>query len=113
MVTKKDRWLYVAAAGGVLFGIVMIIVTFSASEAAELDVPSSIGNLSSLVAPIAPLALALSAFTKARAAWVKSYSRNDAVRFAALASAMLVLALALSPIGAVRTAPRPPPTVRG
>ena len=99
---ERSRWLYVATAGGVLFGIVMIIVTFAASEAAELGVPSSMGGLSSIVAPIAPLALGLGAFAKARAAWVDPYSRSEAIRHAALASAMLFVTLALSPVGVVR-----------
>ena len=88
--------------------IVMIIVTFAASEAAELGVPSSMGGLSSAVAPIAPLALGLGALAKARAAWIDPYSRREAFRSAAFASAMLFLMLALSPVGVVRVPPRPP-----
>ena len=64
MLGEKSRWLYVAAAGNVLFGIVMIIVTFAASEAAALGVPHSMGGVSTLVAPIAPLALALGALVE-------------------------------------------------
>jgi serine/threonine-protein kinase len=112
MLGERDRWMYVAAAGAVLFGIVMIIVTFSASEAAELGVPSAMAGLTTLIAPIAPLALALGALGKARGAWVDPYARSEAVRFAALASLMLFLTLALSPMGAVRTPPRPPQALR-
>lgn len=103
---ERSRALYVAAAGAVLFGIVMIIVTFAASEAAELGVPSSMGGLSSAVGPIAPLALGLGALARARAAWVDPYSRSEAIRFAAFASAMLFLMLALSPVGVVRVPAR-------
>lgn len=103
VVGERSRCLYVAATGGVLFGIVMIIVTFAASETAELGVPSSMGGLSSAVAPIAPLALGLGALAKARAAWVDPYSRSEAIRAALLASVMLFLMLALSPVGVVRT----------
>jgi serine/threonine-protein kinase len=100
---RKDRYLAVAAAGSVLFGIVMIIVTSSASEAAELGVPAQMGGVSSLVAPLAPLVLALGFLKRARQAWLDPYARGEALRSAALASAMLFLALSLSPVGAVRT----------
>jgi serine/threonine-protein kinase len=113
MLGERSRWLYVASAGGVLFGIVMIIVTFAASEATELGVPQSMAGLSTLVAPIAPLALGLGALAKARAAWTDPYSRREAVRFAALASLMLFLTLALSPVGVVRTPSRTPQPSRG
>jgi eukaryotic-like serine/threonine-protein kinase len=116
MLGERSRWLYLAAAGNVLFGIVMIIVTFAASEAAELGVPHTMGALSSFVAPIAPLALALGAIARSRAAWLGPYSRGEAIRFAAIASAMLFLTLALSPLGAVRApshAPQAPRATSG
>ncbi|MBX3221412.1 MAG: protein kinase [Labilithrix sp.] len=113
MLGERNRWLYLASAGSVLYGIVMIIVTFAASEAAELGVPHSMAGLSTAVAPVAPLALGLGALARARAAWVDPYSRGEAVRFAALASLMLFLMLALSPVGAVRTPTRPPQALRG
>lgn len=104
----RSRWLHVAAGAGVLFGIVMIIVTFSASEAAALGVPSSISGISTLVGPIAPLALGVRALARASASWLDPYGRAEAMRSAALASAMLALALVLSPLGVVRASPRPP-----
>lgn len=110
MLGEKTRWLYLAAAGSVLFAIVMIIVTFAASEAAALGVPHSMGGVATLVAPIAPLALASDAVAAARRGWVDPYSRTEALRSAILASAMLFLALALSPVGAVRVQPRAPQT---
>jgi eukaryotic-like serine/threonine-protein kinase len=103
---ERERLDWVAAGGSVLFGIVMIIVTSSASEAAELGVPNSMASLSTIVAPIAPLALAISALQRARSAWTDPYSRGEAARFAALASVMLFLTLVLSPVGAVRTPTR-------
>jgi hypothetical protein len=106
LLGERNRWVSIAAGGAVLFAIVMIIVTFSASEAAELGVPSSMAGLSTLIAPIAPLALGLGAIGRARAAWLDPYARKEAIRYAALASAMLFLALTLSPVGAVRTASR-------
>ena len=81
LLGERSRWLYLAAGGSVLFGIVMIIVTFAASEAAELGVPSTMGGLASFVAPIAPLALMLGALARARAAWLDPYSRGEALRF--------------------------------
>jgi serine/threonine-protein kinase len=100
---ESNRWQKVAAAGSVLFAIAMIIVTFSASEAAELGVPASMGNFSTLVAPIAPLALGLGALARARATWVDRYAQSEARLHAAFASVMLFLVLALSPMGAVRS----------
>lgn len=108
LLGEHDRWISVAAGGAVLFGIVMIIVTFSASEAAELGVQSSMGGLSSVIAPIAPLVLALKMLAKAREVWVDPHSRREAATYAAFASAMLFLTLALSPVGAVRAPSRPP-----
>lgn len=112
LLGERDRWVAVAAVGSVLFAIVMIIVTFSASEAAELGVPSTMTGLSSLIAPIAPVALAARALGRARAQWLDHSSRGEAFRFAAFASVMLFLSLALSPLGAVRTASRPPQASR-
>ncbi len=111
LLGERTRPLIIAAVGSVLFGIVMIIVTFSASEAAELGMPSSTTGLPTLVAPIAPLAVAVAAIVRARSAWAKTYTRSDAIRSAALASVLLFVALVLSPIGAVRTpSPSSPPS---
>jgi serine/threonine-protein kinase len=113
MGEKRDRYSYVAAGGSVLFGIVMIIVTSSASEAAEAGIPGSMGGLSTLIAPVAPLALALGALARAREAWTNPYARGESRRAAAVASLMLFLTLALSPVGAVRTPAPAPHTPRG
>ena len=103
----RDRFVYVAAAGSIVFGVVMIIVTSSASEAATLGEPHAMGGVAMFVAPIAPMALHFGAIWRARAAWLDPYSRREAATFAALSSVMLFLALVLSPIGAVRTPPKP------
>jgi hypothetical protein len=100
---KRDRFSYVAAGALVLFGIVMIIVTSSASEAAEQGIPASMEGLSTLVAPLAPLALALRALNRAKDTWVDPYARSESLKAAGVASLMLFLTLALSPVGAVRT----------
>ncbi len=100
---ERTRLSWVAAGGATLFAIVMIIVTFSASEAASLGVPSSMGGLSTSIAPIAPLALALDFLTRARASWVDPYARRETMRYVALTSAMIFLALVLCPMGPVRT----------
>lgn len=101
--TNRSRAFYVASAGIVIFGIVMIIVTFAASEAAETGVPAAMGGISTLIAPIAPLALAARAGTRAREVWQDADARGEAIRSAVVASLLLFLALALSPVGAVRT----------
>jgi hypothetical protein len=110
---KRDRYLYVAAGASLLFGIVMIIVTSSASEAASQGVPASMEGLSTLVAPLAPLALALGALNRAKGAWGTRYGHGDGLKAAALAGLMLFLTLALSPVGAVRTPSSPPRALRG
>ena len=102
----RERFVYVAAAGSIVFGVVMIIVTSSASEAATLGEPHAMGGVAMFVAPIAPIALHFGAIWRARAAWLDPYSRREAATFAALSSVMLFFALVLSPIGAVRTAPK-------
>jgi eukaryotic-like serine/threonine-protein kinase len=112
LLGERTRSVIIAAAGSILFGIVMIIVTFSASEAAELGMPSSTTGLPTFVAPIAPIALALAAIGHARTAWARSYMRRDAIRSALFASVLLLVALVLSPIGAVRTASSSPPPAR-
>lgn len=108
LLRDADGLLRAAAAGAVLFGVAMIIVTFSASEAAELGVPPAMAGLSSAVGPLAPLALGLRALWRARGAWLDPYARGAALRSAALASALFVLAVALSPLGPSRTPPASP-----
>jgi serine/threonine-protein kinase len=104
---QRERLLYVAAGGSVLFGIVMIIVTAAASEAAESGVAASMGGLSTAVAPLAPLVLALRAARRAREDWQEPYRRSDAIRSALVASLFLFLTLALSPAGAVLSSRAP------
>ncbi len=103
---ERRTWaLYVSSAGSVLFGIIMIVVTFAASEAAESGVPAAMGGISTLVAPIAPLALAAGMGARARTLWSDPDERGAAVRSAVVASLLLLVGLALSPIGAARARP--------
>ena len=107
---ERDRSVMIAGGGSILLGIVMIIVTSSASEAASLGIPHTMGGVAMFVAPIAPLALHLGAVFRAREAWLDPYARREAGMFVALASVMFALALVLSPVGAVRTHARTTPT---
>jgi serine/threonine protein kinase len=111
---ERNRFINLGAGGAVLFAIAMIIVTFSASESAELGVPSYASGLSTMVGPIAPLILATGAFLHARSMWLHPFMRGEAYKFAGLSSVLLLIALTLSPIGAVRArsasaAAAPPP----
>jgi hypothetical protein len=101
---SRSRGVLLATVGSVLLGIVMIIVTFSASETAELDIAPAAGGLVPLIAPIIPLGLGLAAFTSARSLWMSPYDRGDALKRVALTSFMLFALLELGPLGAVRAA---------
>lgn len=104
----RERALFVAAGGAVLFGIVMIIVTFTAGEPPDVTEGPS-GGIATWVAPIAPLAAAFAAFTRARDVWMSKYETRERALWAAVASLMLLFALELGPLGAARSAPRLPP----
>lgn len=97
-----------ATVGAVLLGILMIIVTFSASETAELGIPPAAGGIVPFIAPIVPLGLGVVAFGKARAAWLSRYDRGDAVKLVALTSFLLLALLELGPLGAIRAATAAP-----
>lgn len=98
----RERSLFVATGAAVLFGMVMIIVTFSASEAAELGVPPTAAALAPFIGPIAPVAVAFSAIRRARASWLDESERRDAIVYTVLGVVMVFLTLILSPIGVVR-----------
>ncbi|MBX3192086.1 MAG: serine/threonine protein kinase [Labilithrix sp.] len=93
--------MMIATAGAVLLGIVMIIVTFAASESAELGVPPGVAGIVPFVAPIVPLGLGAAAWQRARSVWLSPYEKRDAMTFALLASLMVLLVLELGPVGAV------------
>jgi hypothetical protein len=93
----------VAAVGAVLLGIVMIIVTFSASEAADLEVAPALAGVVPFLAPLVPLGLGLGALAGAQELWALRYGRRDAVRLVALTSLLLFATLELGPLGAVRS----------
>ncbi|HSO33185.1 MAG TPA: hypothetical protein VLT33_11715, partial [Labilithrix sp.] len=108
--SARSAGMVIATIGAVLLGIVMIIVTFAASETAELEVPPAAAGIVPFVAPIVPLALGLLALARARALWLSRYERREGVMFAVIASVMLFGALELGPFGAVRglaSAPAP------
>jgi serine/threonine-protein kinase len=102
--SSRSSGTLVATIGSVVLGIVMIIVTFSASETAELGAPPAAGGIVPFIAPIIPLGLGLAAFGRARSVWVSRYDRAEAIRFAVLTSLMLVAMVELGPFGAVRAA---------
>jgi serine/threonine protein kinase len=101
---SRSPGMRVAAGGAVLLGIVMIIVTFSASETAELEIPPAAGGLVPFIAPLVPLGLGLAAFTKAHSLWGSRYDRSEAIKLVALTSLLLLALLELTPLGAVRAA---------
>ena len=100
--SSRSNALVVATIGAVLAGIVMIIVTFSASETAELEIPPAAAGIVPFIAPIVPLGLGLWALARARGGWLSRYERRDAVTFAVVATLMLFAVLELGPLGAVR-----------
>jgi hypothetical protein len=106
-LSRRSRGLTVAALGCVALGIVMIIVTFGASETAETGLAPAAASLVPFVAPLVPLGLLLSAVRRAREHWGMRYDRREAVMFALLGSLLLFAALELSPAGAYRHAPPP------
>ena len=102
--SSRSAGTLVATVGALLLGIAMIIVTFSASETAELEIPPGAGGIVPFLAPIIPLGLGLAAFAKARQLWLSRYERSDAIKLVALTSFMLFALLELGPLGAVRAA---------
>ena len=110
--SSRSAGLIIATIGSVLLGIVMIIVTFSASETAELELPPAAAAIVPLVAPVVPLALGLVALLRARAVWLSRYERREGVVFAVVTSVLLLCALELAPFGAVHglASPLAPPS---
>lgn len=102
--SSRTSGVIVATASAVLLGVTMIIVTFSASETAELGIPPAAGGIVPFIAPLIPLGLGLGAFARARKLWRSRYDRNDAIKLVALTSFMLFALLELGPLGAVRAA---------
>ena len=100
--SSRSSGMLVATVGSVLLGIVMIIVTFSASETAELGTPPAVGGIVPFIAPLIPLGLGLAAVGRAASSWRSRYERGEAIRFVVLASFMLLAMLELGPFGAVR-----------
>lgn len=108
--SSRSPGMVVATVGAVLLGIVMIIVTFSASETAELEVPPAAGSIVPFLAPLIPLGLGVAALQRARSVWHSRFpdERSEGRRFAVLASLFVFALLELGPFGAVRAASRMP-----
>jgi serine/threonine protein kinase len=102
--SSRSTGMLIATVGAVLLGIVMIIVTFSASETAELEIPPAAGGIVPFIAPIIPLGLGLASLRRASSAWLSRYERGEAIRFVVITSFMLFALLELGPLGAVRAA---------
>ncbi len=100
----RKRSVAVAAAGAFLLGILMIIMTFSASESAALGIPPAASGLVPFVAPVLPFALAVAMFARARDAWADPLERRAAISSVVFASLLVLLALEVGPTGAVRSA---------
>ncbi len=109
----RTRGTLLATVAAVLLGVVMIIVTFSAGETAEIESPPAAGALVPFLAMLVPLGLGLTWLANARERWTSKYDRTDATKFFALTSLSLFMVFELSPIGAVhavtatRTMPGP------
>ena len=106
--SSRSTGMLVATVGAILLGIVMIIVTFSASETVELDIPPAAGGIVPFLAPIVPLGLGIAAWQRARSVWHSRFpdERMEALRFAALTSLLVFVLLEVGPFGAVRAAAR-------
>jgi hypothetical protein len=117
--TSRSFGMLIATIGAVLLGIVMIIVTFSASETADIEIPPAAGSIVPFLAPIVPFGLALAALQRARSVWGSRFhdEQTEAKRFLAITSLLLLVLLELGPFGAVRAAartraPAPPAATR-
>jgi serine/threonine protein kinase len=102
--SSRSTGMVIATVGAVLLGIVMIIVTFSAGDTAELGIPPAAGGIVPFIAPIIPLGLGLASLGRATSAWLSRYERGEAIRFVVITSFMLFAILELGPLGAVRAA---------
>jgi hypothetical protein len=99
---SRSTPMIIATVGAVLLGIVMIIVTFSASETAESGISPAAASVVPFLAPVVPLALAIAAFNRARELWLSRYERREAITFVIVASVMVFAFLEVGPLGAVR-----------
>jgi serine/threonine-protein kinase len=97
-----SRGASVSAIGSVLLGIVMIVVTFGANEAAETGSAPVAAFVVPFLAPLVPLGLLASSVNRARELWVFKWERGDAIKSAVIAGIYLFIALELGPIGIIR-----------
>ncbi len=104
LAPERTRSTTVAAAAAFALGILMIIMTFSASESAALGIPPVASGLVPFLAPVFPCALAVGLFARARDAWRDHGERRSATSSLVMASLLVLLALEVGPTGAVRSA---------
>lgn len=100
-VADRSRPLIVAAASAVVLGIVMIVVTFSASEAVELGLTPAGAFVVPFLGPVAPFSLAVFFGQRAAASWPNPYEKREAFVNAGIASVLALVGLLLGPFGAV------------
>ncbi len=106
---ERSKGLVVAALGAIALGILMIIVTFGASETAELGVPPATAGVVPFVAPVVPLGALVFAVGRARDVFLSKYERRESILYVALASFLVLAVLEVGPAGAVRSVPLPTP----
>jgi hypothetical protein len=94
----------VSAGAALVLGIVMIIMTFSASESIELGIPPVASSIVPFIAPLLPSSLAYAMYLRARDDWADPAERRSAVLALVAASLLALLALEAGPTGAVRSA---------
>jgi serine/threonine protein kinase len=100
----RKRTTALSAGAALLLGIVMIIMTFSASESIELGIPPVASSIVPFIAPLLPASLAYAMFRRAREDWLVSAERRSAMLAMVAASLLFLLALEAGPTGAVRSA---------
>ena len=99
--------MFVAAGASLLLGIVMIIMTFSASESAELGVAPPLAGLVPWLAPIIPIALGMPIMNRTRRVHTEAYGPDRRILIA-LTSLLVFFSLEVGPLGAVRSQATPP-----
>jgi serine/threonine-protein kinase len=105
---SRSTGMLIATVSAVLLGVVMIIVTFSAGDTAELGIPPAAGTIVPFIAPFVPLGLGLAALQRVRGGWLSRFhdEQTEAKRYAVLVSLLILALLELGPFGAVRAAAR-------
>jgi hypothetical protein len=98
LARSRARALMISIAGSWLFGIVMIVQTFAASEQEVGMTPSGLGA-APWFGPVAPIAGAVALIQATVEGW--SYNETkERLLYPLLASLLVFIALELSPLGA-------------